>query len=228
MAMEGLPSAEVLTASRQLFSELRILFVELSASSPSATLSGQNDLLIRYAREYLAHMHLCAAELQKLLGAGGEDTVSEANTAEIRAEMRRVQWAACIWELALIMFLRRPGVLGEMLLLWWQRYWCDDKAETLLQEMLSDPSEQDVEQHPMFWPAIRMLISQGMPERALALLSTHSRLGDSMQDAASIGGDGSADAVLSQLQVLLESFPRLKDPALLEPQPEDAASMAEG
>ena len=62
-------------------------------------------------KKYIAEIHICAGELDKEEGAA----TSRAQAAALRAERQRTEWAACITELALLVFVQRPAVLGELL-----------------------------------------------------------------------------------------------------------------
>ena len=104
-------------ATRCLLSQLHVNLLELSAfpvyedgeDAQQARLPAPD--VTDLGRKYIAEMHICAAELDKEEGAA----TSGAQAAALRAERQRTEWAACITELALLVFVQRPAVLGELL-----------------------------------------------------------------------------------------------------------------
>ena len=111
-------SMVVARATRCLLSQLHVNLLELSAF-PVYGEDGEEAQHARLpapdvtdlGRKYIAEMHICAAELDKEEGAA----TSSAQAAALRAERQRTEWAACITELALLVFVQRPAVLGELL-----------------------------------------------------------------------------------------------------------------
>jgi hypothetical protein len=107
----------VARATRCLLSQLHVNLLELSAfpvygedgDAQQARLPAPD--VTDLGRKYIAEIHICAAELDKEEGAA----TSSAQAAALRAERQRTEWAACITELALLVFVQRPAVLGELL-----------------------------------------------------------------------------------------------------------------
>ena len=113
------PVATVARATRCLLSQLHVNLLELS-TFPVIGEDGEDAQQARHlpapdvtdlGRKYIAEMHICAAELDTEERAAA----SGAQAAALRAERQRTEWAACITELALLVFVQRPAVLGELL-----------------------------------------------------------------------------------------------------------------
>jgi hypothetical protein len=97
---------------RALMFQLRIIFTELELRLPEE--DAPVSALIPYGRQYLVEMGICADKLAEEVDAEAAAGGAEENVEELRAELQRTQWAACIWELALIMLVMRPLVAGTM------------------------------------------------------------------------------------------------------------------
>ena len=106
----------VARATRGLLSQLHVNLLELSAF-PVFGEDGEDAQRLPapdvtdLGKKYIAEIHICAGELDKEEGAA----TSRAQAAALRAERQRTEWAACITELALLVFVQRPAVLGELL-----------------------------------------------------------------------------------------------------------------
>ena len=106
----------VARATRCLLSQLHVNLLELSAF-PVFGEDGEDAQRLPapdvtdLGKKYIAEIHICAGELDKEEGAA----TSSAQAAALRAERQRTEWAACITELALLVFVQRPAVLGELL-----------------------------------------------------------------------------------------------------------------
>lgn len=104
-------------STAQLASQLRIIFCELKDEHEAGGgLSPQQA--VRFARRYVAEMYQCAEELRNEAEAAKASGLEDEH--ELRAEMQRTLWSVCIWELSVLMFIRRPLVMGEALVPWWQ------------------------------------------------------------------------------------------------------------
>ena len=110
------PPMVVARATRCLLSQLHVNLLELSAF-PVFGEDGEDAQRLPapdvtdLGKKYIAEIHICAGELDKEEGAA----TSSAQAAALRAERQRTEWAACITELALLVFVQRPAVLGELL-----------------------------------------------------------------------------------------------------------------
>eukprot|EP00964_Phaeocystis_antarctica_P013275 scaffold7267_cov72-Phaeocystis_antarctica.AAC.7 len=214
----------VARATRCLLSQLHVNLLELSAF-PVYGEDGEDAQQARLpapdvtdlGRKYIAEMHICAAELDKEEGAA----TSSAQAAALRAERQRTEWAACITELALLVFVQLPAVLGELLARWWYRHLCDPACEEDELPRLSGLAQPHAD--PQFWTCVHTLVAQGLPERAVQLLQLH----PSLRGGADEAGLSPAEAgLLVRLEALLEEMPRLAHPDLVgTPQPEATALM---
>jgi hypothetical protein len=90
--------------------QLRIIFTERESRLPNE--DAPISVLIQYGRQYLVEMGICADKLAEEVDMEAAAGGAEDNVEELRAELQRTQWAACIWELALIMLVMRPLVAG--------------------------------------------------------------------------------------------------------------------
>ena len=161
-------------ATRCLLSQLHVNLLELTDSFPVVGEEGREPQpgapmpdVADLGRKYIAEMHICAAELHK----EEEATAGGAQLAALRAERQRTEWAACIAELALLVFVQRPAVLGELLARWWYRHLCDPRCEEEELPRLSGLAHP--EEDAQYWPAVRTLVAQCLPERAVLLLQLH-------------------------------------------------------
>ena len=212
----------VARATRCLLSQLHVNLLELSAF-PVFGEDGEDAQRLPapdvtdLGKKYIAEIHICAGELDKEEGAA----TSSAQAAALRAERQRTEWAACITELALLVFVQRPAVLGELLARWWYRHLCDPRCEDEELPRLSGLAQPDAD--PQFWPAVHTLVAQGLPERAVQLLQLHPAL----RGGADGAGLSAVEAgLLVRLEALLEEMPRLAHPDLVgTPQPEASALM---
>ena len=180
---------------------------ELDESQPGVPIPDVSDL----GRKYIAEMHICAADLHK-----EEGVAAGSAQAALRAERQRTEWAACIAELALLVFVQRPAVLGELLARWWYRHLCDPQCEEEELPRLSGLAKPETD--PEYWSTVRTLVSQCLPERAVQLLQLHPVLtGATTAESAEAG-------LMVRLEALLEEMPRLVQPELVASmQPEAAA-----
>ena len=113
--------------TRRLASQFRIIFSELGKAHPGGGPPPAPAPLVAFGRRYVAEMYLCANELRQEVERVPPGADDEA--AEIRAELHRTLWGSCVFELALIVFLQRPLVLGEALVPWWHLHLSDRRAE---------------------------------------------------------------------------------------------------
>jgi len=104
--MPGLP-----LAVRGLVFQLRIIYTELALSLPDG--DAPLSALIQYGKRYLVEMCMCADALGDEADAAEATGGRDEDVEELRAELQRTRWAACIWELATIMLVKRPLVAGE-------------------------------------------------------------------------------------------------------------------
>ena len=148
-------------ASRALVSQLRIVYSELK-NNPAASLPPSE--LLAFGRRYAAEIYLAAQSLR-----------DEANPdEETRAELQRTLWAACVWELSMLLFVGRPALLTGALVPWWQLHLCDrTPAEQALPALEASPSP---DAQPSYWPTLRSLVACGLPDLALRLLRRHGAL----------------------------------------------------
>jgi len=211
-------------APRKLASHLRVLHVQLCELVPAPHAQDGRVLSVahhaqleNHARAYLAEMHACAEELRTIPHTGDAEADSE-----IAAEHMRMQWAVSIWELAVLVFLRRPLVLGESFGLWWLRNFCSGVAEHKLHELSAKDATAPVDLEE-FWQTLRTLIVQGLLEQAVELVNLHPQMRAAALPSAarSAGAASTVETLLMRLEALLEHFPRLRDRQLLQPSPED-------
>ena len=204
-----------LRATRSLVSQLRIVFAELRAEA-HGSLTPQ--ALQAYGRRYAAEMYLCAQRLRDQVAAAAAagspaslslPAVAEP-PAEVEAELQRMLWAVCIWELSMVAFVGRPALITEALVPWWQLHLCDRRlAEQELPALLA---LERPESRTNYWSTLRGLCANGLPDAALRLLKQHSVLRG--------GGGSSADeqAMLERLETLHHA-PGTCSTALPNPEP---------
>ena len=104
-------------STAQLASQLRIVFCEMKEEHERGGGLSQQQC-VHFARRYVAEMYYCVEQLQTEVGAA--KVARSEDEHDLRTEMQRTLWSICVWELCVLMFVRRPLVLGEGLLLWWQ------------------------------------------------------------------------------------------------------------
>ena len=101
----------------QLAAQMRVVFCDLKAEHEiGGRFSPQQR--VHFSRRYAAEMYYCVEELRN--EADAAKAAGFDDEEEFRAEIQRTLWSVCIWELCALMFLRRPLVVGEALLRWWQ------------------------------------------------------------------------------------------------------------
>ena len=210
-ARAGLPvrlAAMALRASKALTHQLRIVLQELQQSS-----NYQPSEMLVFGRRYAAEMYLCAQQLRDQAMQQSSASSGAESPDELRAELQRVLWAACIWELCMTVFVGRPALLTDDLVQWWNLH-LDDRKLTE-QELPALEALDAPETRPTFWTALRRLAARGLTELALRLLRQHSAL----RAAAAAGGDEAV--LLERLETLIELMPRLNEPSLMQPMQED-------
>ena len=91
-----------LRASKALTHQLRIVLQELQQSS-----NYQPSEMLVFGRRYAAEMYLCAQQLRDQAMQQSSASSGAESPDELRAELQRVLWAACIWELCMTVFVGR-------------------------------------------------------------------------------------------------------------------------
>ena len=120
------PSAAPIREIRSFATQLRIVFSNLQKQNPSSSAAGTRELQA-IGREYAAQMYMLMSSLVKARDEApmGDDEQYE----ELQAEAIRTQWAVCVWELAMIVFVAHPAVITERFVQWWHRHLWEDEAQ---------------------------------------------------------------------------------------------------
>ena len=158
------------TATRRLASQLHIIYTELQAAHPGSTSIEQPPLtdggLQRFGRRYDEVIYSCALLLRKEQERASAADMGGDDAAELQAELTRTIWSACIWELAMIVFVAHPAVLTERILPWWQLHLCDRQAEEEEVPRIRD-SERPEQEVPATPDVIKGGTTTGRPCTAL-------------------------------------------------------------
>ena len=208
-----------LRCTKALTHQLRIVLTELQQQSSAAGYATSE--MLAFGRRYAAEMYLCAQQLrdQATQQSPAAPSAEGESADDVRAELQRVLWAACIWELCMTVFVGRPALLTDELVRWWNLH-LDDRKLTE-QELPALEALDAPESRPSYWRTLRQLAARGLPELSLRLLRRHSAL-RSGGGGGGGGAEGDEQVLLERLETLLELMPRLVEPGLLQPQDEDA------
>ncbi|KAL1524496.1 hypothetical protein AB1Y20_019390 [Prymnesium parvum] len=196
----------VARATRTLATQLRIIFHELQAAHPGSSRAGSSPVLHHFGRRYASEIYQCADELQ---GEVDNADVDEEEREELCAERDRTLWAACIWQLAMAVFVSQPAVLTERLVTWLRiNQPCEEvKRQPEICASMAPGEQRD------FWPVLRKLIVRGMTDLAVRMLQHH--------EAASGAAGVEVEQLMLRLETLLDTCPRLAEPELMQPQAEE-------